>query len=88
LFFALIPTIGRAQTVKQSKPAGANPIPEPAIPAILATFDKYEVVGIDAAHRMKDVDDFILTLALSSPEACKDRWKTLSMPSSTSVLKI
>jgi hypothetical protein len=24
----------------------ANPVPEPAIPAILAAFDKYEVVGL------------------------------------------
>src|SRR5580704_4062448 len=62
LFLVIIPAMGRAQTAEQSKPTGANPIPEPAIPAILAAFDKYEVVGIDAAHGMKDVDDFILTL--------------------------
>jgi hypothetical protein len=45
-----IPAICRAQTAEQSKPTGANPIPEPAIPTILAAFDEYEVVGIDAAR--------------------------------------
>jgi hypothetical protein len=32
------------------------------MPAILAAFDKYEVVAMPAAHGMKDIDDFILTL--------------------------
>jgi len=45
----------------QAKPS-AEPVPQPAIPAILAAFDKYEVVGMSEAHRMKDEDDFILTL--------------------------
>jgi hypothetical protein len=62
LVMITIPAIGRAQTPQQSKPAGANPIPEPAIPAILTAFDKYEVVGLPAAHGFKDADDFILTL--------------------------
>jgi hypothetical protein len=46
-----------AQTL-QNKPA----TPEPATAAILAAFDKYEVVGLPAAHGMKDLDDFILSL--------------------------
>jgi len=62
LVMVTISAIGRAQTAEQSKPTGANPIPEPAIPAILAAFDKYEVVGLLAAHGFKDVDDFIITL--------------------------
>ncbi len=62
LFLVIIPAMARAQTAEQSKSTGANPIPELAIPAILAAYDKYEVVGIDAAHGMKDVDDFILLL--------------------------
>jgi hypothetical protein len=57
-----ITVIGRAQTAEPSKPAGSNPVPEPVIPAILAAFDKYEVVGLPAAHGFKDADDFILTL--------------------------
>jgi hypothetical protein len=41
---------------------GAEPTPEPAVTAILAAFDKYQVVGMPEAHGMKDVDDFILSL--------------------------
>jgi hypothetical protein len=59
LWFAILlvlPKVG-AQTL-QNKPA----TPEPATTAILAAFDKYEVVGLPAAHGMKDLDDFILSL--------------------------
>jgi len=41
---------------------GSNPNPEDPTKAILAAFDKYEVVGMDAAHGSKDVDDLILHL--------------------------
>src|SRR5690348_3788460 len=61
LFMAIVPTLTFAQS-QQPKPAGAEPIPEPAIPAILAAFDKYEVVALPAIHERKDMDDFILTL--------------------------
>jgi hypothetical protein len=53
----LIQPDSRAQT-PQAKPAS----PEPATAAILAAFDKYEIVGLPAAHGMKDLDDFILSL--------------------------
>ncbi|MGC2163910.1 MAG: hypothetical protein WA634_18555 [Silvibacterium sp.] len=43
-------------------PKGGNPKPEDAERALLAAFDKYEVVGISAAHGNKDLDDFILHL--------------------------
>jgi hypothetical protein len=44
-------------------PQGANPIPEDAQKAILALFDKYEVVGgMNPSEGCKDVDDFILAL--------------------------
>jgi hypothetical protein len=59
---ALVSGIDRAQAQQQSKPVRADPTPEPAVPAILAAFDKYEVVAMPAAHGMKDVDDFILLL--------------------------
>jgi hypothetical protein len=36
--------------------------PKPALPSVLAAFSAYEVVGIDAAHGDKDIDDFILAL--------------------------
>lgn len=45
-----------------SKPIAPNPTPEPAIPAILAAFDKYDVVVMPVGHGMKDVGDFILDL--------------------------
>lgn len=39
-----------------------EPVAEPAIPAILAAFDSYDLVGMPAAHGLKDLDDLILTL--------------------------
>jgi len=56
------PLMARAQNQHAPKPTGAEPVPEPAIPAILAAFDKYEVVAMPEAHGLKDLDDFILTL--------------------------
>jgi uncharacterized iron-regulated protein len=57
-----LPAIGRDQTQQQAKPTGSEPTPEPAVPAILEAFDKYEVVGMGEAHGDKDQDDFILSL--------------------------
>jgi hypothetical protein len=37
-------------------------VPEDATKAILAAFDRYEVVGMPAAHGAKDLDDLILHL--------------------------
>jgi len=51
-----------ASQVTRSKPTASEPIPEPAIPTILAAFDRYEVVAMPEAHGMKDLDDFILAL--------------------------
>jgi hypothetical protein len=62
LFFASTPPLSWVQTQQPAKPSGSEPIPEPAVLAILAAFDRYEVVGMPVAHGMKDVDDFILTL--------------------------
>ncbi len=62
LLMTLFPAISRAQRRQQLKPMGSEAIPEPAVPAILAAFDKYEVVAMPEAHGMKDMDDFILTL--------------------------
>ena len=59
---AVIPATIRAQTQPPAKPPDIEAIAEPAIPAILAVFDKYEVVGMLEAHGLKDVDDFILSL--------------------------
>ncbi len=43
---AVIPPLSQAQTQQEAKPKGSDPRPEPAIRAILAAFDKYEVVGM------------------------------------------
>lgn len=62
LLMALLPSVTRSQTQGPAKPVGSEPAPEPAIPAILAAFDTYEVVAMPEAHGMKDVDDFIVAL--------------------------
>ena len=65
IFFVVmltIPATNRAQTQQQTKPAGSEPVPEPAIPAILDLFDKYEVVAMPQDHGMQDLDDLVLSL--------------------------
>jgi hypothetical protein len=54
----VIPAISRAQ----AQPTGSEPVPEPAVSAILAAFDKYEIVALPESHGMKDIDDFIFAL--------------------------
>jgi hypothetical protein len=58
----VVAAVSQAQTQPQAKPEGAELTPQPAVAAILAAFDKYEVVGMPEAHGLKDVDDFILSL--------------------------
>ena len=48
--------------IQSPHPTGSDPKPRDAERAILAAFDKYEVVGMSAAHGNKDLDDFILHL--------------------------
>ena len=64
LFFMMlpIPATSQAQTQQQIKPRSSNPIPEPAIPAILGAFDNYEVVAMPEDHGLKDLDDLIFSL--------------------------
>ena len=57
---ALIPAMSHTQSQAVAKQA--DPVPEPAIPAILAAFDKYEVVGLPQGHGMQDLEDFIFSL--------------------------
>jgi hypothetical protein len=42
----VLPTVSQAQ---QRKPTALEPTPEPAIPAILAAFDRYDVVAMPEA---------------------------------------
>jgi hypothetical protein len=60
LLIAVVSPRGLGQAAEQLKRAGAEPVPEPAISAIIAAWDKYDVVGIPEGHNMKDIDDFIL----------------------------
>jgi hypothetical protein len=53
---------GSTPDIPRPNPTGSDPKPEDAVAAILAAFDKYEVVGMSAAHSNKDLDDFILGL--------------------------
>lgn len=57
-----IPATSWAKVLRQTKPGAAELKPGPAIPAILAAFNKYEVVAMPEAHGDKDLDDFILSL--------------------------
>ena len=58
----LMAVLPAASQVTHTKPTASEPTPEAAIPTILATFDRYEVVAMPAAHGMKDLDDFVLSL--------------------------
>ncbi len=59
---ALLTIIAVRSANGQPSSNGAEPLAEPAIPAILAAFERYDLVGIPAAHGLKDLDDLILTL--------------------------
>jgi hypothetical protein len=55
-------SVPAASQTEHKEVTASEPTPEPAIPAILAAFDRYEVVAMPEAHGKKDVDDFILAL--------------------------
>lgn len=59
---ALLAIIAVLSASGQERSGGAEPVAEPAVAAILAAFDRYEAVGMPAAHGLKDLDDLILTL--------------------------
>lgn len=61
LLLTAMPVLGQYEALKQ-KPAGKEPVLQPAIPAILSAFDTYEVVGMSEAHGLQDADAFIFTL--------------------------
>lgn len=52
----------RATDVRIESLRGNNPNPQDPTSAILAAFEKYEVVGMGAGHGDKDLDDLILHL--------------------------
>jgi hypothetical protein len=61
------PTVNWAQTPPQPGPAGSEPTPLAAVPAILAAFDKYEVVALPQGHGVQDLDNLIFNL-IRTPE--------------------
>jgi hypothetical protein len=62
LLTALASSTSHAQEQQASRPVGTDLKPEPAIPAILGAFDKYEVVAMPEDHGLKDLDDLIFAL--------------------------
>lgn len=66
MLLGLVTTVCKART-PQITEANAKLSPRPAVPAILAAFDKYEVVAMSEAHGDKDLDDFILSV-IRNPE--------------------
>jgi hypothetical protein len=62
LSLGLALTTAYAQAQQAAKSEGADPIPQPAVTAILSAFDKYEVVAMPQGHGMQDLNDFILSL--------------------------
>ena len=61
VMLALLPLMVNISAA-QAPPKLADPIPEPALSAILAAFDKYEVVALPQGHGMQDLNDFIFSL--------------------------
>ena len=62
----VVPIVCTAQAPQSTSPS-AELSPQPAIPAILAAFDRYETVAMPEAHGDKDLDDFIFSL-IRDPE--------------------
>jgi hypothetical protein len=61
-FVALLSILAVLSASGQPRSTSAEPHAEPAIPAILAAFDSYELIGMPADHGLKDLNDLILTL--------------------------
>ena len=62
MLLSVMAALQAASQTQHTKLTAQEPTPKPAIPTILTTFDRYEVVGMPAGHGMKDVDDFVLAL--------------------------
>lgn len=61
VLLVLMLTGAYAQT-QQAETKSADPLTQPAISAILAAFDKYEVVAMPQGHGMQDLNDFVFSL--------------------------
>lgn len=58
-WMACAPTVSPPQVATST---GSKVVPAPAIPAVLAAFDRYQIVAMPVGHGKKDLDDFILAL--------------------------
>jgi hypothetical protein len=59
---SLVLTLTTASAQQAAKPEGTDPIPQPAVTAILSAFAEYEVVAMPQGHGMQDLNDFIFSL--------------------------
>src|SRR4026207_849376 len=55
-------TVAPLAAAQQLTPQARNPRPEPAIPAILAAFDTFQVVAIGDYHIDQEIKNFVLSL--------------------------
>ena len=55
-------SLGAYAQTQQGETKGVDPLAQPAISAILAAFDKYEVVAMPQGHGMQDLNDFVFSL--------------------------
>jgi hypothetical protein len=65
VLFAVVCSMACAPTASRPRAAtsiASHAVPQPAIPAVLSAFDRYEVVAMPVGHGRKDIDDFILAL--------------------------
>lgn len=60
--FAVASSVALAQVPTPKHSTESSLEARPAISSVLNAFAKYQVVGIDAGHDQKDIDDFILDL--------------------------
>lgn len=63
LLLLMMPSTALGQVQAQrSDPTDTRLSPKAAVPAILAAFNRYEIIAMPEAHGDKDLDDFILSL--------------------------
>jgi hypothetical protein len=65
--WAALMAVGAVLSVANERLTAQEPTAEPAVSAIIALFKTNQVVGVNAGHRMKDLDDLLLNL-IRAPE--------------------
>lgn len=54
------------QATSRQTPAGPEPLPRAAVPAILNSFERYPIVALGEEHRNQQIHDFIVSLVNTS----------------------